>query len=328
MGQHFLNALKGQGNLTAEQQALIDSFGLGEEEPEAETSDVPPTISEAFAEGQFDWMKIIRSHVFDSLRAWEGATGQLDGMADNVFFQYQAPMWNALHSQFLSPSARTTHFLGVNDVSELQQTQIQDRRTQYYRSTQEGITEMIQFGIQFMGGQMGAPLSFVAPSGSGGRRGAGGPSAQDIRNQFDIEELSTAVDDMSRMLVFEPHRGAKQLARQYVDLMVKDLGKKNIDFETFVRADIAKTARFKSIYRNKPEALKAEQYMAPFFQQARSVVTGDEASDIAIGGAQFGADPQAFASRLARTDAVTGSAPFINSLQGKLQGLNQIFAGS
>ncbi len=301
---------------------LAEIFGGGEEKPE--------TLQEFLAVSPFAWTTIIGSHVFDSLRAWEEATGQLEGMAESQFDIYSKSMFSAIYNKFLLPNnPEFQHFLGVNDVSELTANQLDERRLQHYQNDPAGIAEMIRFGLSFIGGQMGVPLTLQPPSGtSGSGRGRSGPSAQDIRNQFDIEELSVAVDDMSRMLVFEPHRGAKALARQYVDLIVKGKGEVNVDFETFIRSDIAKTARFKSIYRQKPDSLKAEQYMAPFFQAARQVARPGEAADLAIEGAQVGADPLTFSNRLARTDAVTGSAPFINALQGRLEGLNQIFKGS
>ncbi len=301
---------------------LAELFG-GDDETE-------PTLAETFARGTFDWTAIIGSHVFESLFAWEEDTGQLEGMADNQFSVYAKSMYSAIYNKFLLPgNPQFSNFLGVNDVSETTAKQLVEKRLRYYQTDPNGMAEMIRFGIQFMSGQMGVPLSSVPrdSGGGSGRRGASGPTAQDIRNQFDIEELSSSVNDMSRMLVFEPHRGAKALAREYVELIVKGKGEVNVDFETFIRADIAKTARFKSIYRNKPEALKAEQYMAPFFQAARSVARPDEAADLAIGGAQFGADPASFSQRLARTDAVTGSAPFINNLEARLGDLNEIFKG-
>lgn len=305
-------------------QAIIDARA----EDAAEDAPLTPRqeIEEQFDPAMFDWTKIITSHVVNSLAQWETSTGQINGMAEHAMRTFQGDMYNAINDRFFNPSKETTRFLSINDVTEQQQGDIQSRKTDYYKGTQDGINELIEFGIQFMGGQMGASLSPAAPRGPGGG-GRRGPSAQDIRNQFDIEQLSNSVDDLNRMLVFEPHSGAKKLAREYVEAVVRGKGEKKIDFETFVRSRIEKTSRFKSIYRNKPDALKAEQYMAPYFQQARGVARPDEAADLAIGGAQFGASTQAFQARLARTAAVTGSSPFINSLEGRLQDLNQVFKG-
>lgn len=315
-----------------EARALAEYLDQQAEEEAEDDRPLSPqaAIAEAFDPGQFDWTNIVTAHVGDSLVQWEKATGQIDGMWKHTFEQYSTQMYSAIQTRFFQPNADTTHFLTANDVSESQQTQIQDQRQNYYRNTSAGIKEVIEYGIQFMGGLMGAQLSPATPSGGGGRRGSGGargPTAQDIRNRFDIEELTRSVDDLNRMLVFEPNDNAKKIARDYVEVVVRGKGEVKVDFESFVRDKIEGTSRFKSIYRNKPKALNPEQYMAPFYSQARTVAAGDEAADLAIAGAQFGASTSAFQSRLARTDSVTGSAPFVNNLQGRLEELNSVFKG-
>lgn len=315
-----------------EARALADYLeAQAEAEEEDEERELTPqeAIAERFDPDIFDWTNIVTSHVGDSLFAWEKATGQIEGMWKHTFKQYGRQMYSAIQQRFFSPNADTTHFLTVNDVSASQQTQIQEQRINYYQNTSAGIKEVIEFGIQFMGGLMGAQLSPASPKSSGGRGRGGprGPTDQDIRNKFDIEELTRSVDDLNRMLVFEPNDNSKKIARDYVELVVRGKGEKKIDFENFVRTKIEATSRFKSIYRNKPKALRAEQYMAPFYQQAASVTSGDEAAELAIGGAQFGASAQQFQARLGRTDAVITSAPYVNQIQGRLEELNQVFKG-
>jgi hypothetical protein len=110
-----------------------------------------------------------------------------------------------------------------------------------------------------------------------------------------------------------------------VEAIVATKGEKTIDYNTFVRKRIEGTSRFKSIYRNKPEHLKAEQYMAPYLQLATQHASPRDADDIALGGAQFGASAQQFQERLRREQTTT--APFISSLESRLEGLNSLFKG-
>ncbi len=132
---------------------------------------------------------------------------------------------------------------------------------------------------------------------------------------------------MNRALVLEDHKDPRKVARQYVDAVVKGKGEKKIDFATFVETRIEKTARYKSIYRNKPEHLSAGQYISPYLQSAQQFAAPADAADIAIGGAQFGASAEQFRSRLQREDSFTGSAPFIQNLEGRMQDLNNVLKG-
>ncbi len=165
--------------------------------------------------------------------------------------------------------------------------------------------------------------------GPGGRGGGGrtGPTAQEIRDQFDIEELSEAAANLWRGMLLTDDADTRGMAKAYIDAMVAGKGKKKIDFVEFIRNKAKATDRYASIYRNKPDSMSEEQYLAPYFQSAMQVVNPHDADEIAIGGAQFGASSEAFAARLRRSEAATGSAPFINELQERLGALNRLFKG-
>jgi hypothetical protein len=109
--------------------------------------------------------------------------------------------------------------------------------------------------------------------------------------------------------------------------MVEHMGKKKIDFDTFIRNKARETARYASIYRSKPDALTEEQFLQPYYQSALQIVRPDNADEVAIGGAQFGSDASTFAARLRRTDESTSSSNFINELEQRMTGLNNLFKG-
>jgi hypothetical protein len=198
------------------------------------------------------------------------------------------------------------------------------------RQSPDGLNAMTEWAISWLSGKTGFPLITDSGGGGGGGGGGGakGPTAEEIRDQYDLAQLANNVDDMSRGLVLAEHRDAKGLARKYVDAVVDTKAEKVIDFETFVRADIEKTSRYKSIYANKPESVKAENYIAPYLNAAMSMVRPHDADEIAIGGAQFGASADQFRQRLNRDDAVTGSSTFISGLEGRLEELNGVFKGA
>jgi len=279
-----------------------------------------------FGPDQFDWAQIVTSHVGSSLAQWEKNTGQPKGMGAHVFKQHAGDLFNNLQTDLFEANTGSRSFFNeINDVTSEQMQQMDVRAKEYYTTTSEGVNKMIDYALNWFGGAAGIALPKITGGGGGG--GRRGPTAQDIRNQFDIEELANAVDDMSRSLVFEPHKNSKALAREYVEAIVKSKGEKKPDFATYVEGKIENTSRFKAIYKNKPASVSARQYIAPYFQQASSVARPGDAADVAIGGAQFGATAEQFRSRLAREDSVTGSAPFISNLEGRLGELNSIFKG-
>ena len=197
----------------------------------------------------------------------------------------------------------------------------------WYTETFEGFEAMIQRARDFIGANTPIDLASVRPTGGRGRSGARGPTAEEIRNQFDIKQLAESVNRLNRGLVLEDHKDSLRLARDYVDAIVKTKGEVKIDFDTFVRERITATSRFKAIYRNKPEALEPEQYLAPYLLAARALARPGDADDLAIAGAQFGGTEEQFVSRLAREDSVTGSSSFINGLEARMRALNSVFKG-
>ncbi len=306
------------------------------------TADVPdrdPTeeehIVDKYGADPRDWQDTIMSYVGNAVSHYANNNGYDDIWFSTQFRNHGEGMMSFVESSLLQgadnilPSGPIGGVLraalGVAGAHENPATMGRD----YYMNTEKGVNEMIDIAIQYFGNAAGIELA-RAPAKGGRGRGRSGPkrpTAEEIRKQFDIEELSNAVNGMNQSLVLEEHANPTQVARDYVEAIVKTHGETKIDFETYVRGKIEATGRFKSIYRNKPEALTAEAYMAPYMGAATQVVGGDEAAEIAIGGAQFGSTAEQFGQRLKRTDAVTGSAGFIGGMESRLQDLNSIFKG-
>lgn len=296
-----------------------------------EADEPDPTVVEQAAAKydptDIDWAKIVNLNVVDALQSWEKNTGQVPGMAEHVFEQNAGDLFTDMAQRFIQGADERvgSHFIDINTSAEERAGTALELGSKYYTGTVEGVNEMIDWALNFMGARAGAQLARVPTGGGGG--GRRGLSAADIRKQFDIEELARSVDEMNRELVFEPHQDAKRVARAYVEAVVRGKGEQKIDFRTYVESQIENTSRFKSIYRRKPEGVNARQHMAPYIQQARAAARPGDAAELAIGGAQFGATAEQFRARLGREDAVTGSAPFISSLEGRLQSLNSVLKG-
>ena len=167
------------------------------------------------------------------------------------------------------------------------------------------------------------PRPGCGSTGSGSR----GPTAQEIRDQFDLDKLTRRATDIWRTTLLTDEVDTRRMARAYIDAIVKSGGTKEIDFPEFITKKAEATDRFASIYRSKPSSMSTSEYLSPYFQAAASVAGPGEAAEIAIQGAQFGADPKAFSARLNRTDAATSSSAFVNSLHSRLSDLNTLFGG-
>ncbi len=296
---------------------------------EIEESETEKTRAQRFEEkvepAEFGWVDVVSSTILKDLVSWGDRNGQSRPIMGQLFDQLQPHLFNAIKTDLfknsLDRSLETNRFLELND-----ERPGFVKRPSYFATTQAGLNEMIEWARNWTGAAVGIQLDASRGS-SGGRSGSRKPTAEEIRNQFDVKQLAEQVNDLNRALVLEEHADPMKVARQYVDAIVSTGGEKKIDFVTFVRDKIEATSRFKSIYRSKPEHVKAELYIAPYLQQAMGFGRPEEAAELAIGGAQFGASAQQFQERLKRTDSFTSSAPFIANLEGRLGELSSIFKG-
>lgn len=160
------------------------------------------------------------------------------------------------------------------------------------------------------------------PTGGGSR----GPTAAEIRAQFDLDHLTQLVNEMSQGLVLAEEPNARKIAKAYVDAIVAN-PKQELDFGTYARSKIMGTARAAVIYKHKPEGISEEQYLQPYvaaFQQMAGPGFGDQLADTATAGARLGASPAAFQQRMMRTSQVQTSSPFLTKMGQRLTNFSEV----
>lgn len=164
--------------------------------------------------------------------------------------------------------------------------------------------------------------------GGGGGGGRTGPSAQDIRNQFDLDQLSNRADDLFRAYLLDESDDPRGIAKDFVDEVVRTRGEKELDFDTFVLEKYIKTSpRHKSIYRNKPSNVDDIDYISRYHQMAQQILRPENVADVAIGGAQFGADAATFEDRLRRSNEYRTSTPFMQEVEARMSNIKDVFRG-
>ena len=209
---------------------------------------------------------------------------------------------------------------------------LQDPRTMgmdYYLGTLQGFDDMVKAGWDWWRQRVPGLTNFGSfvkpkkPTGGGRRR----PSKQDIRDAFDIDQLTDATRGIWQQMLLTSPSNARDIASSYIEAVVAVRAEKEIDFTTFVKNKARDTARYRTIYEGKPPALSEEQFLQPYHAAAMQVARPDDAAGIAIGGAQFGASSSSFAQRLRRTDDATSSAPFVSEMQNRLTDLKGVLRG-
>lgn len=204
-----------------------------------------------------------------------------------------------------------------------------------FYGTPAGVNSLFGHARNWLGARFPGLLdafSGVGASGSGrgrsggGRGGAGGPTPDQIRAQFDLDELSDAANTMWRGLVLEDAPAARAMAKAYVEAIVANPEQK-LDFEQFVLKQIRDTSRYKVIYKNKPASMSEQQFLQPIFQQVSQTLGagfGEQVADITINQARLGTSPAQLQQRLQREDQVQTSAPFLQNLGQRMSGFRGV----
>lgn len=195
----------------------------------------------------------------------------------------------------------------------------------YYAKDADGFNDILTQVWNWYNGKVPFDLEKAGQPTRGS--GGSGRSTPNIRGQFDVEALAGNAQDLWRQWLLEETPDARKFAQQYVDAVVATGGEQKIDFRTFIENKAKATARWGSIYRNKPESLAPEAFLQRYFQTAQQVARPGNAADIAIGGAQMGADLPTFGQRLRRTEESQTSASYINELGARTQALSGILRG-
>jgi hypothetical protein len=196
---------------------------------------------------------------------------------------------------------------------------------------------LAKFGRNWLSGQDSSIKGIFAPNVFGdklpkqpGRGGGGGArklTAAEIRAQFDMDQLASSVTDLWRSNLLEEPRNARAIAKSYVDAVVATGGEQKIDFQTFVDKQMDTTPRSASLYRDKPPGMSKAQFMQPYVQAAAQHLRPTNVNETARAGAQLGASPGAFRDRLARSNEVRSSSPFITAMEGRMTELSKVFRG-
>ncbi len=198
-------------------------------------------------------------------------------------------------------------------------------------TTSEDFEQIWQAGIAYYSMQSG--LNFANPPGKAGSgTGSRGPSAQDIRNMFDEDQLTDAANAIWQSRLVEEAPDARGMAKAYINEVVRTRGEQELDFETFILNKAKATSRWNLIYQNKPESQSEMAYIQPYVQAAQAAMGGavgqnQDASSVAVGGAALGTDPAAFQQRLARTSANQNSQGFITGLEDRVRGVKDLLRG-
>ena len=199
-------------------------------------------------------------------------------------------------------------------------------------STASDWDQIWQAGMASFSMQLGFDLSQPPGKPSSGSGRARGPTAQEIRNMFDVDQLTDAANTIWQGWLVEDAPEARKLAKAYVDEVVRTKGENEIDFQTFITNKIKKTNRYGLIYQNKPDGLSEQQYLQPYVQSARQIMGGGQGqetavADVATGGAALGASGDAFGQRLNRTAGVQNSSGFISGMEDRVRGVSNLLRG-
>ncbi len=195
--------------------------------------------------------------------------------------------------------------------------------------TVEHLNGFAQMGVWWLRGQQphladGLGKEPFKKGGGGGRRG---PTASEIRASFDVDELSRGVTQLWNAWLMEEPKDAVGIAKAYVEAIVRNPEQK-LDFKSFVLREIEGTAKYAVLAKNKPTHQPYEDFIGPLMAQASSFLGGGEGTqvgDLVGDAAQLASSPDAFAQRLGKERQITGSAPFLQSMEAQLRAVKGVF---
>ena len=195
--------------------------------------------------------------------------------------------------------------------------------------TVEHLNGFARMGIWWLQGQQpqladGLNKEPFRKGGGGGRRG---PTASEIRASFDIDELSRGATQLWNAYLMEEPKDAVGIAKAYVEAIVRNPEQK-LDFKSYVLREIEGTAKYAVLAKNKPTHQPYENFIGPLMAQASSFLGGGEGTqvgDLVGDAAQLASSPDAFAQRLGKERQITGSAPFLQSMEAQLRAVKGVF---
>lgn len=195
----------------------------------------------------------------------------------------------------------------------------------------EGLTHIYgllrdKIAIQFPG--------FSGDTGGGAGGGGGGgsrlPTSSEIRQMYDMDQLTDQAQKLARAYLVEDHPDPRGIAKAYVDAVVSSKGQQKIDFTTFVKGRLERTPRWQQIQRGNKTGIDPLEYVSRYAQQALQTLGGNRGQgigDVAAEGAALGGAPGTFQKRLEREDAVRNQSTFISGLEKRISGIANVLRG-
>lgn len=292
--------------------------------------DAPQTTTNVYREelSEYDWRSKFRTDMVSQVEKWADALGVSKFALDSLVRDNMDGALSYITRNVIMPNRQSATRIDYGE-GVLQQVDTGS----WQPETSQDWQQIWNAGLLYYSALAGVDLAGINQA-SRGSRGSGrrGPTAAELRNMFDEDQLTDAVQSMWGAYLLEETPEARAIAKQYIEAIVSTGGEKEIDFETFVKGRIRKTARHKLIYQNKPEHLDELQYIGPYAQMAGQVLGGASGNqqivgDLAAGAAALGASQEAFAGRLQRTDQFTGTKGFIGGLEERVRNVRNVLRG-
>ena len=291
-----------------------------EPEEEKTTSGSKTYQNERSLNADFDWKSKFRTDMVSQVEKWAAALGVSKFALDSLVRSNMDGAIGYITQSIFMP-ARQADVSFDGDVGTV------TPGAPWQPETGEDWDRIWNAGLLYFSALSGVDLAGIGT----GSRGSGrrGPTAADIRNSFDEDQLTDAVEKIWGAHLLEDAPNARGLAKQYIEAIVASGGQQEIDFQTFVKTRMEQTSRWQQLYQNKPEGQDPLQYIGPYLSMAQSAVGGGrtQANSLAAGAAALGASQDAFAQRLQRTDEMTGSTGFINGLEDRVRGVKDLLRG-
>ena len=279
----------------------------------------------------FDWRTKFRTDAVSMVEKWSEEFGISKFALDSFVRDNMESALSFINKQVIQPNSLRGARVASHQTGRLPERTSPHQRGRWTPQSPEDFEQVWNAGIARFSMMLGFDLQQDKPSTSSGS-GSRGPTAQDIRNMFDEDQLTEAANAIWQSRLVEDAPQARQMAKAYINEMVRGRGERKIDFETFILNKVEKDPRHELIYSNKPDGVSDLSHIQPYVQAAMQAMggtggIGQQMSDVAVGGAALGASAGAFQQRLARTSANQNSQGFINGLEDRVSGVSNLLRG-
>jgi hypothetical protein len=276
--------------------------GFGIEIPSG-AEDEEDTIEDVFGPDPFEWQRSVIAALQRDMRVAGKDLGYSQDVIDGLVAQYALPILNHLDGMLRGwdlPAPR----------SALHYNMLLGHAKTFFASKSGLGQQLLNFREQ----------------GPTGPRGPRKPTADEIRQSFDLDQLSSAVTDAYQGMILDDPKDPRAVARAYVEAIVANPEQK-LDFQTFVEGRVKQEPRYQMIYKNKPRGMSDAQFLQPYVQQAMQRLRPQNVAEVSRAGAQLGASPDAFRANLDIQRESQVSAPFITGMERRITELGGVFKG-